>query len=268
MRLPIRVVLFDVYGTLFISAAGDIGTAQERNNAEAFQVALRASGFCPLRDGTGEWGMRLLDRTIRAVHARQRQEGISYPEIEIRQIWEQVLSLLQQEGWIQGDIGPEAVMRLAVEYECRVNPVWPMPGLQGTLQGLRERGIVLGIISNAQFFTPLLFPALLNRELNHLGFAPHLCTWSYLAREAKPSSRLFSPVLTRLERDGISPAQTLYVGNDCLNDMWPAAMLGWKTALFAGDRRSLRLREGEPRCAGVTPDLVVTDLRQLLSVPD
>jgi len=48
------------------------------------------------------------------------------------------------------------------------------------------------------------------------------------------------------------------------NDMGPAARLGFRTALFAGDARSLRRREGDPWCAGIVPDLVVTDLVDLL----
>ena len=62
---------------------------------------------------------------------------------------------------------------------------------------------------------------------------------------------------------GISPEETLYVGNDKLNDIWPAAQLGLKTALFAGDQRSLRLREDDTRCSDLEPDLIITKLSQL-----
>ncbi|MEQ8837627.1 MAG: HAD family hydrolase, partial [Lacipirellulaceae bacterium] len=62
----------------------------------------------------------------------------------------------------------------------------------------------------------------------------------------------------------ITPAETLYVGNDMRNDIWPAAKVGFKTALFAGDERSLRLREDEPnRDQRPEPDAVVTELDQL-----
>ena len=44
----------------------------------------------------------------------------------------------------------------------------------------------------------------------------------------------------------------------------PASRVGFRTALFAGDRRSLRPREGDPRTAGVVPDLVITEMRSLL----
>ena len=157
-----------------------------------------------------------------------------------------------------------ALQLLAVEYECRVNPVWPMPNLQKALKLQKEEGRVLGIVSNAQFYTPLLFPALLETPLAALGFDPGLCVWSYELLEAKPSTRLFERVLETLaQTQGISPEQTLYVGNDRLNDIWPAAQLGCKTALFTGDRRSLRLREQDDRCRSVEPDLIIDGLLQL-----
>jgi putative hydrolase of the HAD superfamily len=51
-----------------------------------------------------------------------------------------------------------------------------------------------------------------------------------------------------------------------LNDIYPARKAGFKTALFAGDQRSLRMRSDDPRCRDLTPDLVVTDLGQLIAV--
>jgi len=49
-----------------------------------------------------------------------------------------------------------------------------------------------------------------------------------------------------------------------LNDIYPANAIGFQTALFAGDQRSLRLRTDDPRCVNLKPDLVLTDLAQLL----
>ena len=48
-----------------------------------------------------------------------------------------------------------------------------------------------------------------------------------------------------------------------LNDMWTAAENGIRYALFAGDRRSLRLREGNTRCDRLKPEAIFTDLRQI-----
>jgi putative hydrolase of the HAD superfamily len=49
-----------------------------------------------------------------------------------------------------------------------------------------------------------------------------------------------------------------------LNDVAAASQAGFRTALYAGDRRSLRLRSGDDRIQRVQPDLVVTHLRQLM----
>ena len=69
--------------------------------------------------------------------------------------------------------------------------------------------------------------------------------------------------MAELKAKGIQPVSVLYLGNDMLNDIYPARTVGFQTALFAGDRRSLRLRKDDPRCAALSPDLVVTDLGQL-----
>ena len=51
-----------------------------------------------------------------------------------------------------------------------------------------------------------------------------------------------------------------------LNDIWTASQAGLKTALFAGDQRSLRLRETDDRCQGLEPDVVITELNQLVHI--
>jgi len=186
--------------------------------------------------------------------------------VDIRSIVREVLEYLRARGFGMEEPTRAFCEVLAVEYECRSNPTWPMPGLTETLRRLNEREISLGIVSNAQFFTPLLFPALLDKSLEILGFDPGLCVWSYRLLEAKPSPQLFRRALEELTRRGIEPERTLYVGNDRVNDIWPAAKGGMRTALFAGDSRSFRPRAGDPRIRDVREDVLLTDLRQLMDV--
>ena len=263
----IRAVIFDVYGTLFVSGSGDISLASQVRKPQAVAEALQWAGFSGKFAEAGGDGAAWLLEAIRQTHATQRQTGLAYPEVEIRDEWATVLALLRQAYLIEGEMTPASVMRMSVEYELRVNPVWPMPGLQATLQTLQANQVVLGIVSNAQFYTLLLFPAFLGKPHDHLGFDPDLCAWSFQLREAKPSERLFRGIVERLRQQyGITPAQTVYVGNDKLNDIFPASELGLKTALFAGDQRSLRLRENDARCADLEPDLILTTLMQLPEV--
>jgi putative hydrolase of the HAD superfamily len=268
-RLPalagLRAVLFDVYGTLFVSASGDIGTAGKESRSGPFQAALTACGFQPASPRAAARGGAWLAEEIRAAHARARGGGTEHPEVDILGVLSSTLTRLRREAEILRRPGAARVRRFAVEYEARQNPCWPMPGVRETLTALQARGLVLGIVSNAQFYTPLLFPALLGASHRRLGFLDPACVWSYRLLEAKPSERLFRIAAGELERRrGIKPNQILYVGNDMLNDIYPARACGFRTALFAGDSRSLRLRQDDPRCRGLVPDALVTELSQIL----
>jgi putative hydrolase of the HAD superfamily len=259
----LRAVLFDVYGTLFISASGDIGSAGWEARIRALGRSLRELGVAAAA-GTAERAAALLRDSITKAHGEQKARGREHPEIEIREIFAGVLERLWSEGRLARQPDRALAEALALEYECRINPTWPMPGLRDTLEGLRARRLHLGIVSNAQFFTPLLFAALLGATPERLGFDPRLCAWSYTALEAKPSVRLFAKVVGNLHESGIAAGQVLYVGNDRLNDIWPASRLGFKTALFAGDSRSYRPRTGDPRLKGLEEELLITELLQLL----
>lgn len=253
LRSEIRAILFDVYGTLFISAAGDIG------------IAMKEDGMNPaierlfIRQGIRENHKTVLKRFNQAIadkHEKLRLGGIDFPEVEIDRIWAEVLS--------NEDMA--SVRDFAVEYECIVNPVYPMPHLRELMAACRNKKITMGIISNAQFYTPDLFRWFFDADPEALGFHPDLIFYSYTFGHAKPSRRMFQAAADALEKINISQDSVLYLGNDMLNDIYPADAQGFQTALFAGDARSLRLRENDDRCKGLSPDLVVTDLIQLLDV--
>jgi len=258
----IRAVLFDIYGTLLISATGDIGADAESLSATAFAEAMQAVGMPALL--TGEQGASLFRQVVDEMHAEARGRGIEYPEVDIVDVWQRLIHKADAVDAGGATMPDELLQRLAVEYEARVNPVWPMPHLQPTLEALRAAELRLGVISNAQFYTPELFVALLGKSLQDLAFPPEMQYYSYQSGEAKPGLALYQAAEQGLHARGIAPHEVLYVGNDLLKDCTPAAKVGFRTALFAGDSRSLRLREDDPRVAGVTPDLVLTDLFDVL----
>lgn len=264
----IRAVLFDIYGTLFVSGSGDVGTAAAKDTAEALEQALIASGFKGRIERAAAEGKNLLKKKIIASHNASRKQGIDYPEVNIVEIWTQIVDQMQTENLLTTTIpNTVQVQQLALEYECRVNPVFPMPGCLDTLSQLSKRDITLGIVSNAQFYTPLLFPAFFEKSIEQLGFDPECCIWSYKELKAKPSSELFPKVGRILkEKYGLELHDTVYVGNDMLNDIYCASEAGCRTVLFAGDRRSLRMRENDERCLAVQPDAVITSLSQLLEI--
>lgn len=247
-----RAVLFDIYGTLFISKAGDIGVAKQEAEKCLKEITLLFQNY-----GVDEDTRSVLERffdEIRTEKEGLREKGIEYPEVVIEDIWIRVLKIDDR----------EEMRRLAIEYELIVNPVYPMPNLKEMLSACRKRHILMGIISNAQFYTPHLFSALLGETLEELGFNNELLFFSYRLGYGKPSADLFESAARELEREGVPREQVLYLGNDMRKDIYPAKEAGFQTALFAGDARSLNMREDDEMCKGIVPDIVITDLAQIL----
>ena len=248
----IRVILFDVYGTLLISASGDIHASVSVDTNAAFSDAARAVGLFP-RARLGDH----LKSSIRREHLIARTLGVEHPEVDIEKVWRSLAPILFQE--LPTD---DALRALAIEYECRVNPVWPMPGFPELLDRLVER-YELGVVSNAQFYTPLVLEALTGRSMTDLSLPETRCVWSYREGVAKPSPRLLGRLI---ERIGVEPQSVLVVGNDWSKDVAPARALGCRTALFAGDRRSLRCDEEVLSDPARRPDVVLSQLRELVGI--
>jgi len=250
LRHKIQGILFDVYGTLLISAAGDAVTQPAKKSITRLQHLLDTYQI-------PEPVAVVQERLVRAIderHERLRQRRIDYPEIQIDNIW----------MGMTGIDNREEAAEIAMAYELIVNPVYPMPHMEKLLAACAEKKLIMGIISNAQFYTPVLLRWFLQKDLTDIGFHPSLLIFSYEFGRAKPSGHLFETAVTALKKMGLEPGQCLYVGNDMANDILPAKNAGFNTALFAGDARSLRLRRKDPACAGIEPDLVITDLIQLL----
>lgn len=269
-RLPeldgIRAVVFDIYGTLFSSGVGDISLATEENRDEAIRSVLKDNGIRMTHAARKIRTDETLHELIHKHQSRRRARGIEYPEVEIGSVWSDFITELATTGLIETDVEID-IDTLVIDYETRVNPTQPMPSLGEVLAELRERGLVLSIISNAQFYTPLLFEAFLGQSIDALGFCPDSNVWSYAELEGKPSQRLYQLAAERLEKHhGLRPEQCLYVGNDMRNDIWPAQALGFKTALFAGDHLSLRRRDCHPQCANLVPDAEITELGQIFKI--
>jgi putative hydrolase of the HAD superfamily len=251
----ISTVVFDIYGTLIISAAGDIGTAG--TGAEGSEGPV-------LESITDEFGVseayfnELFQSTVKRHQAERSLHGVEFPEVEIREVWAEVLQLLC--------LTPEtatSVEEVALRYESGKNPVWAMPGASRAIRAIRESGRKLGIISNAQFYTLPVIEGLFGASLEGMGFDPDLQVFSYRVREGKPSRRLYEILADRADRQGISPNEIFYLGNDMIKDVLPARELGFRTGLFAGDARSLRLGGLSADEATATADAVITDLAQL-----
>ncbi len=260
----IRAVVFDIYGTLFSSGVGDISLASEQDRNDALQATLSDNDIRLTRAGHATRIDAMLHTWIQKHQEDRRAEGIEYPEVEIRDVWVDFIQDLVTLELVEPDFDAD-IQTLVIDYETRVNPTQAMPHLVETLEALYQRELTMSIISNAQFYSPLLFDTFLNQDFQQLGFCPECSVWSYDILEGKPSKNLYEISAKQLQQHHeIAAEQVLYVGNDMRNDIWPAQLVGFKTALFAGDRRSLRRRQDHPNCKDRIADIEITDLLQLL----
>jgi FMN phosphatase YigB (HAD superfamily)/glycosyltransferase involved in cell wall biosynthesis len=226
-----RAVIFDIYGTLLIAPPG--GARPDSFADPVLRDILRSFDHDPPASPSSELHAAVLRHHTAA--------GVEFPEIDLRVLWREILDLPQ---------GTDTTT-LVEALEAAWHPARPMPGAEQAIGILSRSGLSLGLLSNAQ-----------SNTLAALGgisdlFAPELTILSYQHGVAKPSPALFQILTDRLAGRGITPDETLFVGNDPLHDILPAAAAGFQTALFTGHPDSHRPGE----CA---PDLVITKWSELI----
>ncbi len=262
----IRVIAYDFYGTLFLSGVGDIGVDDGKYDSQALLEALKSSSISVIHEDTENRGFEIYNEVVEQMILDLKNEGIEYPEPDIRDVWMLVLQRLKDQSLIKGPVSEAAAERISVEFEARMNPVWPVPGAVQTLLYFKDKGYSQGIISNSQFYTPVVLEALTGHTLDELGLNKDLLHWSFEEKMKKPGLTFYENFIKKLNSydSTIAPEEVLYVGNDMLKDIYPAHEKGMKTALFAGDQRSLKWRKDDERCKNLQPDLVITKFDQLI----
>lgn len=266
----IKSVVFDIYGTLLVSATGDIDEAEV--STDILNKAFEAANISISNGSNGALTGILEDfeNTVRIIQDAARKNSIPYPEIDVLSIWKIVLMHARLKNLVKYSDDADISLMTCV-FEFLSNQVYPMPGMKEILDRLEQKNIPLGIVSNAQFYTPLIMNYFLNDKISTKerikGIDWELTVLSYKLGKGKPDTSLFEELLPTLKlKYKLIPKEVLFVGNDMLKDIYAASKAGFKTALFAGDKRSLRMREDDQRINGVKPDFVITDLKQILTI--
>ncbi len=270
----IKAIIFDIYGTLLVSASGDIEQAEISGNN--LKTALKEAGYVFTDAGMendDKLTADLLARFVKLIHKHQdshRNNGKPFPEVDIRKVWEDLVDFALTQKILKIEKASDPV-KLTFIFELLSNQVWPMPGMKDIISYLNKKGYPLGIVSNAQFYTPVMMNFFLSDKIssdeNIRYFQPELSVFSYKLLKAKPDKSIFDSVLKNLEsKYGIRPEESVFVGNDMYKDIYTANASGMKTIFFAGDKRSLRLRREQPEVEDLKPDAVITELKQLKQI--
>jgi putative hydrolase of the HAD superfamily len=274
----IRVVIFDVYGTLFNYWKPQFAGEPDKTNALLETFAATISYF-----GMGRYLMEMSphnppEKTLWDLYhgliALKREllagKGLEYPEIRIEEVWHTILLMLKRRGYsfAKNDLGADDELSrcIAYYYNFHVFNRGLYPGVSETLLSLKRKSMALGILSNAQFYTPIDMTLFLRDasggRIDDMAevFDNDLVFFSYEYRMAKPSRELFRRLFDALYEYQVLPAQSVFVGNDVSADIRPARDAGMKTALFAGDDTCIFARDGDD---GVVPDIVFSDWNEL-----
>lgn len=214
--MNIRAVIFDIYTTIL--EVGPPPTNAEALWSKLFEETL---GTPPPLSRT-EFSIRT-SQVVARQHAAAKARGIQWPEI----LWPAVvlevmpslarLNAARLEDFIFQQMQIGRTLRLA-------------DGAAECLRCLNDRGILLGIASNSQAYTLReLTAALQGTGLNLSMFDRDVRFWSFENGFSKPDPHVFRILTARLEARGISPAETLMVGDRLDNDIKPARAFGWQT---------------------------------------
>jgi len=125
------------------------------------------------------------------------------------------------------------------------------------LESLRDRGLKVGLVSNA--FDP---PALLRRDLEQLGVAERLdvAIFSSEIGRRKPDPAIFEHALEAL---GVDAGRTLFVGDTLATDVAGAAALGMHTCQAVWFRADDDPEGPEPDFQAFTQMDVITVVKRL-----
>jgi putative hydrolase of the HAD superfamily len=126
------------------------------------------------------------------------------------------------------------------------------------LDSLRDRGLKLGLVSNAKD------PGwLLHEDLERMGLAERfdVAVFSSEVGKRKPHPLIFETALARLDAD---PARTVFVGDSRYADMLGAKRLGMTTVQALWFRADDEERGAEPDYEAFTPVDVLNVVRRLL----
>jgi putative hydrolase of the HAD superfamily len=215
-RMKIRAVIFDIYGTLL-----EVGPPPSDADAQWQRLFEEMLGAPPKLNRT-EFSVRA-GQVIARRHAEARARGIPWPEIVSPSVVVEVLPMLTRlpartlDEFLLRQMQIGRTLRLA-------------NGAAECLCHLNGCGVLLGIASNSRAYTLReLSAALKGTGLDLSTFDSEARFWSFENGFSKPDPHVFRILTARLEARGISPVETLMVGDRPDNDIEPARAHGWQT---------------------------------------
>jgi putative hydrolase of the HAD superfamily len=244
----IKAVLWDVYGTLFKSTLMDFSDIWTKKK-ELLQRYRKVSDRLNLKVIAEEF-IHTLAEEIKKVHLHKKGKGIKHPEVVIEELYSRILNCTVEEA-----------KEVALHAEKEINNPKLLSDLVPILKFIRQKGKKQGIISNAQFYTPIELEEQLAKYKLKVEdiFDKDIIFYSYVYGVSKPSPYMFN--LAKKKLIPIRPDEILYVGNDYVNDVKSSHKAGMKAALLAINKEAIRHFD-----ESIKPDYKITRAAQMKSI--
>ncbi|HEX6603111.1 MAG TPA: HAD family hydrolase [Solirubrobacterales bacterium] len=235
----VKAVTFDFWNTIATVPPGAMDAARQRGIAaacEQHEVGLEAE---------------LLVASLEEVGLHWEQSWAAGKHLHPQEAAEALVRSLGVEGAVR-EMVAEAFLGAGREVELEL-----APEIGACLEGLRERGIRLGIVCDVGFSGGELLRELLDAE----GLLEHFSGWGFSDEVGhyKPAPEIFEASLEAL---GAQPAEALHVGDLRRTDVTGAKALGMKTVRYRGMNP-----EGD-REQGPEAELVIDNHLELLDAID
>lgn len=276
----IKAVTWSVYGTLLRITDGEL--LHDHPQELRMQVAMDKTigefnmWHSMVRKPGDPW------RQMYAVYQKfldqERMAGTGrrgdVPEVDSRAVWRLIVDRLckKEYAWESSLYGDEDELaeKIAYFFHRSLQGTEAAPHALRTLLAVIDAGLMQSLLGDGQCFTLVQ----LMRGLRAQGAVPppdqllalDRAVLSFLEGVRTPSETLYRRSIQRFGQAGIAPKQVLHVGCRLRDDLAVAKSLGLRTALYAGDKLSLRASKSEIGNPALKPDRLLTDLNQLRDV--
>jgi len=240
---PVRGILFDFGHTLvdFQRTQEALHSAYEEIRARIEAVAyMEVPEFLDLVERVAGG----VDRLVAESYEQRRME-----EVDQAELFRQSLS------GIGFDLPDDVIEHIvALDHSAYSNSITVEPEVLAALDELRRARYRMGLVSNIS-----LRPDLMRADLERMGLAKYLDAMVFSSEVGlrKPDPRIFQEALDRL---GVEPQETVFVGDRLYDDVSGAQAVGMRAVLTRQFRQ-----EDDPDYA---PDAVISHLSELPEVLD
>jgi len=277
--LPVKAVMWNVYGTLLAIPQGEILFEHEHSfvTDNAFEKTIQEFNMwnsMSRKPGAPAAYMREMFTKALTNLRMMGSGGEKFPEVQSERIWEDIVKKLMQKEYVfdanvYGAIG-EFVKKIAYFYHASIQGVGAYPGAVEAVEMLADAGVPSGLLADGQCFTPAqIHKAFREQDSNfdvNVAFPVALRVLSTDKKAKKPSETIFKAALAVCASRGWKPSEVLHVGSNVVRDIAPAKKHGFLTALFAGDKQSLVATSEHLKEPQFRPDVLVTELPQVLEI--